>query len=38
MMYPDQLAPLLALLRHLRPLLWAAAGWPALVLLLAAFG
>lgn len=38
MMYPDQLAPLFALLRHLRPLLWGAAGWLSLALLVAVIG
>lgn len=38
MMYPDQLAPLFALLRPLRPLLWGAAGWLLLALIIAVLG
>lgn len=38
MMYPDQLAPLLALLRPLRPLLWGAAGWLLFALLVGVIG
>ena len=38
MMYPDQLAPLFALLRSLRPLLWGVAGWLLLALIVAVLG